>query len=72
MYVQFEEINAQDLRQHVISLENYGICKIIRFKSIVTLEEHLSISLDGEEGISTRVPIRVYHHISTTIQGDSH
>ena len=54
------------------SLENYGICKTIRFKSIVTLEELLTISLDGEQGVTTRVPFRVYNHITTNILDEEH
>ena len=56
----------------MINLENYGICRVVKFKSIVTLEEYATISLEGEDGITTKVPLRVYNHIITVIHGDDY
>ena len=72
LYVLEDEIESNDLKHYVINLENYGICRVVKFKSIVTLEEYATISLEGEDGIATRVPLRVYNHISTVIHGDDY
>ena len=55
----------------MINLENYGICRVVKFKSIVTLEEMATISLEAEDGVITRVPLRVYDHVTTVIHGDN-
>ena len=46
-YVLYDEIESNDLKNYVMNLENFGICKIAKFKSIVTFEEYALISLDG-------------------------
>ena len=37
-YADFDEIDLDDLKEYVINLENYGICRTVRFKSIVVMD----------------------------------
>ena len=69
-YVTHNEIELSDLKHYILNLENYGICKVVRFKSIVTLKDWLTVSLDGPMSISSKLPFRVYDHISTTVRND--
>jgi hypothetical protein len=55
-----------------MSLENYGICDIIRFRSLLPFESTVQVELQGGAAfIAASLPIRVYDPILTMIDGDS-
>ena len=53
-------------------MENYGICHVLKFKSSVSLQDRASVSLVARDSkVETKVPLRVYEPVATTIKGDT-
>jgi hypothetical protein len=58
-YVVYNEIGEDELRAYIAGLENYGVCEVVKFRSLVGLEETSVIGLAGEN-LDARLPLRVY------------
>lgn len=61
LYTRFNEIEESQLRRELINLENYGICDIVRFRSLLPFESTAQVELQGASTlIAASLPLRVY------------
>lgn len=72
LYTRFNEIEESQLRRELSNLENYGICEVVKFRSLLPFESTAQLELQGASTfISATTPLRVYEPILTLIEADS-